>query len=210
MKKYTSRTDSSTYRLLLLIVMAGTTMLYALSMTLVNIILPQLQGALSATQEQISWVITLNVLATAIATPLTGSLVSMFGRRPVLILCSSCFTFATLACGFCDSLETLLIFRVIQGASGAPLMPLCQATLLQSYPRELHAKVNGVFGMAIVVGPALAPSLGGYLSETYSWRWVFFMMFPLGLMAVIGNWKVVSDAGRGRSRKSFFYRNFIN
>ena len=207
MKKYTSKTDSSTYRLLLLIVMAGTTMLYALSMTLVNIILPQLQGALSATQEQISWVITLNVLATAIATPLTGSLVSMFGRRPVLILCSSCFTFATLACGFCDSLETLLIFRVIQGASGAPLMPLCQATLLQSYPRELHAKVNGVFGMAIVVGPALAPSLGGYLSETYDWRWVFFMMFPLGLMAVTGNWKIVSDAGR-EAKSKFDYLGF--
>ena len=200
--------SSRSYRFLLLVTMAGTTMLYSLTMTLVNIILPQLQGALSVSQEQISWVVTLNVLATAIATPLTGSLVAIFGRRFVLIFCSASFTVATLACGFADSLEALIFFRVLQGAVGAPLVPLSQATLLQSYPRNMHAKVNGVYGMAVVLGPALAPSIGGYLSEVYDWRWVFFMMVPLGVLAVIGNWKFVKDAGREIGSK-FDYLGFM-
>ena len=195
------------YRLLLLITMAGTTMLYSLTMTMVNIILPQLQGALSASQDQISWVITLNVLATAIATPLTGSMVAIFGRRSVLIFCSASFTIATLACGFANSLESLIFLRIIQGAAGAPLVPLSQSTLLQSYPRHMHAKVNGIYGMAVVVGPAIAPSLGGYLSEVYDWRWVFFMMVPIGIFSVLGNMKYVRDAGRENNYK-FDYLGF--
>ena len=184
------------YRVTLLIIMAGTTTLYSLSMTLVNIVLPQLQGAMSSTQEQVSWVVTLNVLATAMATPLTGSLVSLFGSRIVLLVCTSIFTIATFACGLSTSLESLIFFRIIQGAAGAPLMPLCQATLLQNFPTQEHAKVNGIFGIAVVVGPAIAPSLGGYLAETYDWRWVFFIMVPLGLFAVLGNYKFLIDSGR--------------
>ena len=183
-------------RALIMMTMAGTTMLYSLTMTMVNITLPQLQGALSASQDQISWVVTLNVLATAIATPLTGSVVAMFGRRRVLLFCTSGFTLATLLCGFSTSLESLLFFRVLQGLLGAPLVPLSQATLLQSYPREMHAKVNGIYGMSVVVGPAIAPSLGGYLSQAYDWRFVFFLMLPLGILAIIGNLKWVRDGGR--------------
>ena len=182
-------------------------MLYSLTMTMVNIILPQLQGALSASQDQISWVITLNVLATAIATPLTGSMVAIFGRRSVLIFCSASFTIATLACGFANSLESLIFLRVLQGAAGAPLVPLSQATLLQSYPRDMHAKVNGIYGMAVVVGPAIAPSLGGYLSEVYDWRWVFFMMVPIGIFSILGNMRYVKDAGRENNYK-FDYLGF--
>jgi DHA2 family multidrug resistance protein len=188
--------ETPAYRALIMMTMAGTTMLYSLTLTMVNIVLPQLQGALSASQEQISWVVTLNVLATAIATPLTGSIVAIFGRRKVLITCTSGFTLATLACGFSTSLESLLFFRILQGMLGAPLVPLSQATLLQSYPREMHAKVNSIYGMSVVVGPAIAPSLGGYLSQAYDWRWVFFLMLPLGVLAVIGNLKWVKDAGK--------------
>lgn len=184
------------YRALIMLTMAGTTMLYSLTLTMVNITLPQLQGALSASQEQISWVVTLNVLATAIATPLTGSIVAIFGRRKVLIFCTSGFTLATLACGFATSLESLLFFRVLQGLLGAPLVPLSQATLLQSYPREMHAKVNSIYGMSVVIGPAIAPSLGGYLSQAYDWRWVFFLMLPLGILAILGNLRWVRDAGK--------------
>ena len=196
------------YRVTLLIIMAGTTTLYSLSMTLVNIVLPQLQGAMSSTQEQVSWVVTLNVLATAMATPLTGSLVSLFGSRIVLLVCTSIFTIATFACGLSTSLESLIFFRIIQGAAGAPLMPLCQATLLQNFPTQEHAKVNGIFGIAVVVGPAIAPSLGGYLAETYDWRWVFFIMVPLGLFAVLGNYKFLIDSGRQENTK-FDFMGFI-
>ena len=188
--------ETPAYRALIMMTMAGTTMLYSLTLTMVNIILPQLQGALSASQEQISWVVTLNVLATAIATPLTGSIVAIFGRRKVLVFCTSGFTLATLACGFATSLESLLFFRILQGLLGAPLVPLSQATLLQSYPREMHAKVNSIYGMSVVVGPAIAPSLGGYLSDAHGWRWVFFLMLPLGVLAVLGNLRWVKDAGK--------------
>ncbi len=194
-------------RFLLLVTMAGTTMLYSLTMTLVNITLPQLQGAMSASQDQISWVVTLNVLATAIATPLTGSLVAIFGTRSVLVFCSGSFTLATIACGLADSLESLLFFRVLQGAAGAPLVPLSHSTLLQNYPREMHAKANSIYGIAVVLGPALAPSLGGYLSEIYDWRWTFFMMVPLGILAVFGNLRYVSDGGRDSGAR-FDYLGF--
>jgi DHA2 family multidrug resistance protein len=188
--------ETPAHRALIMMTMAGTTMLYSLTLTMVNITLPQLQGALSASQEQISWVVTLNVLATAIATPITGSIVAIFGRRRVLLMCTSGFTLATLACGFATSLESLLFFRILQGLLGAPLVPLSQATLLQSYPREMHAKVNSIYGMSVVIGPAIAPSLGGYLSQAYGWRWVFFLMLPLGILAIIGNMRWVKDAGK--------------
>ena len=134
--------------------------------------------------------------ATAIATPITGSIVAIFGRRRVLLMCTSGFTLATLACGFATSLESLLFFRILQGLLGAPLVPLSQATLLQSYPREMHAQVNSIYGMSVVIGPAIAPSLGGYLSQAYGWRWVFFLMLPLGILAIIGNMRWVKDAGK--------------
>ena len=194
-------------RAMIMMTMAGTAMLYSLTMTMVNITLPQLQGALSASQDQISWVITLNVLATAVATPLTGPLVAMFGRRQVLLFCTASFTLATLACGFSTSLESLLFFRVLQGLLGAPLVPLSQAILLQSYPRAMHAKVNGIYGMSVVVGPALAPSLGGYLAQAYDWRFVFFMMMPLGILALLGNLRWVRDGGRLNNVK-FDYAGF--
>ena len=108
----------------------------------------------------------------------------------------------------CDSLESLIFFRVLQGAVGAPLVPLSQATLLQSYPRDMHARVNAIYGMSVVVGPALAPSLGGYLSEMYDWRWVFFMMVPLGFLATIGNLKYVKDDGKQVGSR-FDYLGFI-
>ena len=183
-------------RTLVLITMAGTTMLYSLTLTIVNITLPQLQGALSASQEQISWVITLNVVATAVATPLTGSIVALFGRRRVLITSVVGFTLATLACGLATSLESLIFFRIVQGAIGAPLVPLSQSTILQTYPREMHAKVNGYYGMSVVIGPALAPTFGGYLAQEYNWRWVFFLLIPLGIAALIGNLRYISDGGK--------------
>ena len=188
--------DDATYRVIVLVTMACSTMLYSLTVTIVNIALPQLQGALSATQDQIAWVVTLNVIATAVATPLTGSLVSWFGRKRLLVFCITGFTLSSIACAGISSLSVLLFFRILQGLLGAPLVPLAQAIILQTWPKEMHAKANGYMGFSVVIGPAIAPTLGGYLAEEYNWRWVFLMIVPLGLAALLGVLRFIQESKR--------------
>ena len=149
------------------------TILYAMTVTIANVSLPQMQGALSATQDQITWVVTFNIVATAVATPLTGWLVGRFGRRRLLIYAIIGFAIASLACGLADSLGTLIFFRVLQGVFGAPLAPVCQAIVQSTFPRHMYAKAMAFFGMGVIIGPIIGPVAGGYLSEAYSWRWVF-------------------------------------
>ena len=128
------------------------TMLYAMTVTIANVSLPQMQGSLSATTDQIALVVTFNIIATAVATPMTGWLAARFSRRAILIWGVIGFTCASLACGLATSLEGLVLFRVLQGAFGAPLVPLSQAIVMDSYPREKQASAMAVFGMGVVVG----------------------------------------------------------
>ena len=162
------------------------TMLYAMSVTIANVSLPQIKGALSATTDQIALIVTFNIIATAIATPMTGWLAARFGRRNVMIWAVMGFTVSSFLCGTATSLEQLVFYRFLQGACGAPLPPLCQSTVVDTYPKEKIGSANAIFGMGVVLGPILAPTIGGYLSETYSWRWVFFMMVPLGVVSLLG------------------------
>lgn len=175
------------------------TMLYAMTVTIANVSLPQMQGSLSATTDQIALVVTFNIIATAVATPMTGWLAARFSRRAILIWGVIGFTCASLACGLATSLEGLVLFRVLQGAFGAPLVPLSQAIVMDSYPREKQASAMAVFGMGVVVGPVLAPTVGGYLSELYNWRWVFFMIVPCGLIALTGVMVYIKDRSRAAS-----------
>ena len=172
------------------------TMLYSMTVTIANVALPQMQGSLSATQDQIAWVVTFNIVATAVATPMTGWLVSRLGRRMVMLGSVLLFTTFSLLCGTADSLVVLVLYRVAQGAFGAPLVPLSQAIMLDTYPRHQHATVTAIFGMAVVLGPIFAPTVGGYLSETYNWRWAFFMIVPFGAVALLGVWVFITDDGR--------------
>jgi DHA2 family multidrug resistance protein len=173
-------------RTLTLMVLTTVTMLYAMTVTIANVALPQIQGALSATTDEIALVITFNIIATAVMTPMAGWLAGRFGRRAVIIWGVVGFTLASLLCGLAPSLEVLVLMRMLQGGFGAPLVPLAQAIALDIYPREQRGPVQAFFGMGVVLGPIIAPSLGGYLSETYSWRWVFFMVVPVGLMTLTG------------------------
>ncbi len=170
--------------------------LYALTVTIANVSLPQMQGALSATQDQIALVITFNIVATAVATPMTGWLTARFGQRRLLLFCVAAFTLATLLCGFSGSLEMLVFFRVAQGLFGAPLAPLSQSIVLAAYPQHKHGTATSIFGMGVVLGPLIAPTIGGYLSEEYSWRWVFFMIVPIGMASLLGCWAFVADGAR--------------
>jgi DHA2 family multidrug resistance protein len=184
---------------LILLAVSMCTMLYAVTVTIVNVVLPQLQGALSATPEQVSWVVTLNVIATAVVTPATGWTVSRWGHRNVIIWAIVGFSISSLLCATADSLVPLLIYRVGQGVFGAPLVPLAQAIIVAVYPPERRAFAQGIFGISVVIGPAIAPALGGYLAEAYNWRFVFILILPMCAATFVAVWLWVHDTNERSS-----------
>jgi DHA2 family multidrug resistance protein len=171
--------------LILVMVVLGST-LYATTLLIASTLLPQMQGTMSATQDEIAWAMTFNILATAVATPLTGWLAGRFGRREIMTWSVLAFTIATFMCGSADSLEALILWRVVQGALGAPVIPLSQTILLDAFPKRQQGLVTSIFGMAVVIGPVIGPTVGGLLSELYSWRWAFYMIVPVGLISFVG------------------------
>lgn len=162
------------------------TIMQVVDMTIVNVALPHMQGNMSATQDQISWVLTSYIVSSAIMTPLTGVLASRMGRKRLFMISVVGFTIASMLCGAAVSLEQMVVFRVLQGAFGAPLVPLSQAVLLDTYPRDKHGSAMALWGVGVMVGPILGPTLGGYLTEYYSWRWAFYINLPLGALALTG------------------------
>jgi MFS transporter, DHA2 family, multidrug resistance protein len=177
-----------TQRILILVTVMLSNTIYSGSVLISSALLPQLQGALSATQDEISWVMTFNIVATAVATPATGWLSDRFGQRAVMIWASVLFTVSTFMCGASNSLEELIFWRIAQGAAGAPLVPLGQTVLFDSFPRRQHSTVISIYGMANMVGPSLGPMFAGEIAETLGWRWGFWMILPVSVAAVIGCW----------------------
>src|SRR5258705_3937648 len=171
--------------LILVMVVMGST-LYSTTLLIASTLLPQMQGTMSATQDEIAWAMTFNILATAVATPMTGWLAARFGRRATMVWSVLAFTVTTFLCGSADSLETLILWRVLQGALGAPVIPLSQTILLDAFPKRQQGLVTSIFGMAVVIGPVIGPTVGGMLSEIYSWRWAFYMIVPVGLLSFVG------------------------
>lgn len=162
------------------------TLMQALDTTIANVALPNMQGTLSATQDQISWVLTSYIVAAAIATPATGWLASVMGRRRLLLIAISGFTLASVLCAMAASIGAMVAFRLLQGLFGAALVPLSQSTLLDVYPREKHGAAMAMWGMGVMVGPILGPPLGGWLTDVYSWHWVFLINVPIGALALFG------------------------
>lgn len=173
-------------RWLILVSNMFTVTLYFTTILVVSTVLPQIQGAMSATPDEVSWIVTFNILAIAIATPMTGWLVARFGRRNTMCSCVAGFVFSTLMCGLSPSLETLIFWRIVQGAIGAPTVPLAQSILLDIYPRERHRFVMGINGMGTILGPIIGPAFAGQLAEDYGWRWAFYMLVPVSLVSFAG------------------------
>ncbi|MGE0698138.1 MAG: DHA2 family efflux MFS transporter permease subunit [Hyphomicrobiaceae bacterium] len=146
---------------------------------------PQMQGAMSATQDEIAWTVTFNILATAIVTPMTGWLTARFGSRNVMVWSVFVFTVGTLMCGLAGSLESLVLWRIVQGGGGAALVPLGQVILLNVFPSRQHGLAISVFGVANMAGPVIGPSVGGWIAEVWSWRYVFYLTVPFGLAAFL-------------------------
>ncbi|MEM7403691.1 MAG: DHA2 family efflux MFS transporter permease subunit [Pseudomonadota bacterium] len=188
-------------RALILLTATSVTFLYAMTVSIANVSLPQMQGSLSATQDQIAWVVTFNIVATAVVTPMSGWLAGRFGARRLALWSIVLFAIASLLCGLANSLEALVLYRILQGGAGAPLVPISQAIVLETYPKHQHGVATAVFGMGVVFGPILGPIAGGFLSEAYNWRWVFFMILPFTLIALIGVWIFIKDNGVRRATR---------
>lgn len=160
--------------------------LQTLDNTIANVALPSMQGQLSATQDQISWVLTSYIVAAAIMTPLSGWLCTRFGRKEVFAWSVGGFTLTSALCGLAQTLPEVVIFRTLQGVCGAALMPVSQAVLLDINPPEKQARAMAIWGLGAVVGPMVGPMLGGWITDSYSWRWVFFINVPIGALVLAG------------------------
>jgi DHA2 family multidrug resistance protein len=158
----------------------------ALDTTIANVALPYMQGSVSASADQINWVLTSYIVAAAIMTPPSGFLANRFGRRRVLMVAVVGFVFASVLCGIAQSLVQIVAFRLLQGFFGAALVPLGQSVLLDIYTAEERGSAMAVFGVSVMVGPVLGPVIGGWLTDHYSWRWVFYINVPLGVLAFAG------------------------
>jgi DHA2 family multidrug resistance protein len=181
------------------------TIMQTLDSTIANVALPHMQGTLSASQDQIAWVLTAYIIASAIATPVTGWLCDRFGQKNIFMASITGFTVASALCGMSNSLGQIVAARLLQGVFGAALVPLAQVVLMQINPREKQGQAMAVWGMGVMVGPILGPTLGGWLTDSYNWRWVFFINVPIGIIAFYGMWRYIRpDPGGRQARFDFF------
>jgi len=191
-------------RVLITISVMLASFMQALDNTIANVALPRIQGSLSATQDQMTWVLTSYIIAAAIMTPLSGWLAGQIGRKRVFLISVVGFTTASALCGLAQSLPEMVLARLFQGLFGAALIPLSQAVLLDINPPENHARAMAFWVMGVTVGPILGPALGGWLTENYNWRWVFYINVPFGILSFLGILSFMKETARRESRFDFF------
>jgi len=160
-------------------------LLEVIDTSVANVALPNMQGSLNAGTDEVSWVLTSYLVSNAVVLPMTGWLARSFGRKRFLMGCVIIFTLASLLCGASVNLEMLIVCRIIQGAAGGALIPMSQAILLESFPRHQQGMANAIFGVGVMFGPVIGPILGGWLTDTFNWRWIFYINFPLGAVALL-------------------------
>ncbi len=169
------------------------TFMELLDTTVVNVSIPHIAGNLAATVEEGTWVVTSYLVSNAIILPMSGWLARYLGRKKLLLLCVAGFTVTSLLCGMASSLSSLIFFRVLQGLTGGGLQPLAQAILLETFPREKHGHAMAAFGIGILLAPILGPTLGGWITDNYSWRWIFYLNLPVGIFSLVMMYRFVSD-----------------
>ncbi|MBV9287013.1 MAG: DHA2 family efflux MFS transporter permease subunit [Hyphomicrobiales bacterium] len=179
-------TIAPTTRWMLTVCIMLATVMQALDTTIANVALPYMQGALSTTQDQINWVLTSYIVAAAIMTSPLGWMAARFGRKKLFIVCTAGFTVASMLCGAALSIEQMVAYRLLQGVFGAALVPLSQAVMLDIFPPAKRGSAMAIWGMGVMLGPIMGPTLGGWLTDSYSWRWVFFVNLPFGILTTVG------------------------
>jgi DHA2 family multidrug resistance protein len=183
------------------------TIMQGVDNTIANVALPYIQGSLSAAQDQIAWVLTSYIVAAAITMPLTGWLAGRFGIKYLFLISVGGFTIASALCGSATSLDELVFYRLLQGVCGAGLVPLSQSVLMQINPPERHGQAIAVWGIGVMLGPIFGPMLGGWLTESYSWRWIFYINLPVGIVASLGILIFIREA-RHAHREAFDFFGF--
>jgi DHA2 family multidrug resistance protein len=180
------------------------TLMQALDTTIANVALPYMQGSVSASQDEIDWVLTSYIVAAAIMTPPTGYLAGRFGLKRLFLVSVAGFTVASMLCGMAQTLTQIVLFRVLQGAFGAALVPLSQTLLFNINPKEKYGSAMALWGVAVMVGPILGPVIGGWLTENYTWRYVFYINLPIGVLAFLGIQAFLDDTPPGTAKLDWF------
>jgi DHA2 family multidrug resistance protein len=193
--------DDALQRRMITVSIMLATIMQALDTTIANVALPHMQGALNATQEQVSWILTSYIVAAAIMTAPTGILAARLGRKRLFLISVVGFTITSILCGAATSLPEMVLFRLLQGVFGAGLVPLSQAVLLDINPKEKHGQAMALWGVGVMLGPILGPTLGGWLTEYYNWRWVFYINVPIGIAAFVGMWIFMPETEKTPGRK---------
>src|SRR5512147_1870253 len=169
------------------------TLIEIIDTSIVNVSLDHIRGSLSAGYDEATWTITAYLVSNAIVIPMASWLARLIGRKNYQIASIALFTFSSFMCGSAWSLGSLVFFRILQGIGGGGLVPISQSILLESFPREKHGQAMAIFGMGAMFGPIVGPLLGGWITDTLSWRWIFFINIPLGIIAIIMNIIVIQD-----------------
>ena len=188
-------------RVLIVLIAMSASVMQVLDTTIANVALPHMQGSVGATQDQIAWVLTSYIVASAIATPATAWFAAITGRTRAFAIAITAFTLTSILCGAAQTLPQLVIFRLLQGVAGAAISPLAQAIMLDAYPRHEIGKAMSLFSVGVMVGPILGPIVGGWLTEDYSWRWCFYINVPIGILTVLGVFAFVPETTRTPGRK---------
>jgi DHA2 family multidrug resistance protein len=186
MSAFTDGLSPAVRRWLVTVCTMTATIMQALDSTVANVSLPYMQGSLSASLDQINWVLTSYIVAAAIMTAPMAWMADRYGRKRVFVVCAAGFTVASVLCAMSQDIGSIVLARLLQGAFGAALVPLSQSVMLDAYPPEQRGHAMAIWGMGVMLGPILGPTLGGYLTENYSWHWVFLINLPIGLITVFG------------------------
>ena len=204
------RSDVNPWFVTLAVMLA--TFMEILDTTVVNVSIPHIAGNLSATNEEGTWVVTSYLVANAIILPMSGWLANHFGRRRTLLTCVVGFTVTSVLCGLSRSLEALIFFRILQGLSGGGMQPLAQAIMLEAFPREKHGEAMAAYGIGVILAPILGPALGGWVTDNYSWRWIFYLNVPVGILSLALISRLVWDPHyirRGKGRVDLWGIGFL-
>ena len=199
---------SNTRRTMVTICAMSATIMQALDTTIANVALPYMQGSLSASLDQINWVLTSYIVASAIMTAPIGWVAERFGRKRLFIVCAAGFTVASMLCGLAQNIEQMVGFRLLQGAFGAALVPLSQSIMLDSYSAAERGSAMAIWGIGVMLGPIMGPTLGAWLTDNYSWHWVFFINLPIGILTVAGLIAFM-DESKQQSNRRFDWFGFL-